>query len=140
DDFINIPILSQTITDTHFDNPDRRGRATTFLARMVQDWGMAAKGIAVEEKTAVCIDENNMATVYGYNNGTAFFMQPTGLGPEVCVPNTKLTWNRNNQAVKVYKIENEINGNGSFNLNDWTTASGGTWTYFWVDNGVFHEN
>ncbi|MEP7128140.1 MAG: cyanophycinase [Chitinophagales bacterium] len=139
-DFINIPILSQTITDTHFDNPDRRGRSTTFLARMVQDFGMAAKGIACEEKTAVCIDANNIATVFGYNNGTAFFMKPTGLGPEVCVPNTKLTWNRSNQAVKVYKIENEINGNGSFDLNDWSTASGGTWVYFWVDNGVFHEN
>ncbi len=140
DDFINIPILSQTITDTHFDNPDRRGRTTTFLARMVQDWNMNAKAIACEEKTAVCIDANNMATVFGYNNGTAFFMQPSNLGPEVCLPNTKLTWNRNNQAVKVYKIENEVNGNGSFNLNDWSTASGGTWVYFWVENGVFHEN
>lgn len=49
-DFVNIPILAQTITDTHFDNPDRRGRATTFLARMVQDWNYNAKGIAVEEK------------------------------------------------------------------------------------------
>ena len=139
-DFVNIPILAQTITDTHFDNPDRRGRATTFLARMVQDWNYNAKGIAVEEKTAVCIDENNIATVYGYNNGTAFFMQSNGQGPEVCTPNTKLTWNRNNQAVKVYKIENEVNGNGSFDLNDWSGASGGTWKYFWVDNGVFHEN
>ena len=33
-DFINIPILNNVITDTHFDNPDRKGRLTTFLARL----------------------------------------------------------------------------------------------------------
>ncbi|MBA3647736.1 MAG: cyanophycinase [Chitinophagales bacterium] len=139
DDFIDIPILQQTITDTHYDNPDRKGRHTVFLARMVQDWSMNAKGIGVEEETAVCIDANNIATVFGYGNGTAFFLQKTDLGPEVCQPNTKLTWNRNSQAVKIYKIENALNGNGSFNLNDWSTASGGTWSYFWVNEGIFHE-
>ncbi len=139
-DFIDVPVLHETITDTHYDNPDRRGRHTVFLARMVEDWGMNAKGIGVEERTAVCIDANNIATVYGYGSGTAFFLKRNDPGPEVCMPNTKLTWNRNQQAVTVYKIENAVNGNGSFNLNDWTTASGGTLSYFWVEKGVFHEN
>ena len=33
-DFIHNPILPKTITDTHFDNPDRRGRLVTFLRRL----------------------------------------------------------------------------------------------------------
>jgi cyanophycinase-like exopeptidase len=139
-DFVNAPILANTITDTHYDNPDRRGRHTTFLARMIQDWSLNARGIGVEEETAVCIDENGIAKVYGYGNGTAFFLKQNNEGPETCAAGTKLTWNRNNQAVKVYKIENTVSGNGSFDLNDWTTASGGSWVNFWVDNGVFHED
>lgn len=137
-DFINIPALNQTITDTHYDNPDRRGRHVTFLARMIQDWGMDAKGIGLDEQTAVCIDENHIATVFGF--GTAHFLKQNGQGPEVCQPNVKLTWNRSNQAVKVYNIDGSPKGNGSFNLNDWATASGGSWLYYYVDNGTFHQN
>jgi cyanophycinase len=137
-DFVNIPILDQTITDTHYDNPDRRGRHVTFLARMVQDWGLDAKGIGLDEKTAVCIDENNVATVFG--SGTAHFLRQNGQGPEVCQPNTKLTWNRSNQAVKVYEIDGSPTGNGTFNLNDWSTATGGSWLYYYVDDGTFHKN
>jgi cyanophycinase-like exopeptidase len=140
DDFIDIPILGQTITDTHYDGRDRRGRHMVFLARMVHDWGMNARGIGVSEQTAICIDENNIATVFGYGNGIAFFLQNNGFGSEVCQPGQHLTWNNNNQAVKVYQIKNAVNGNGSFNLNNWTTASGGSWHYFWVDDGTFHES
>lgn len=32
-DFLRVPFLKRVITDTHFDNPDRRGRHFTFLAR-----------------------------------------------------------------------------------------------------------
>lgn len=137
-DFVNVPSLGQTITDTHYDNPDRRGRHVTFLARMVQDWGMDARGIGLDEETAVCIDENSIATVFGF--GTAHFLRQNGQGPEVCQPNVKLNWNRSKQAVKVYNINGSVTGNGSFNLNDWSTVTGGAWLYYYVDNGTFHQN
>jgi cyanophycinase-like exopeptidase len=41
-DFLNLPYLANTITDTHFNNPDRRGRLVAFLARMSKDAGVRA--------------------------------------------------------------------------------------------------
>ena len=38
--FLDVPYLENLITDTHYDNPDRRGRQLTFMARMAQDWGI----------------------------------------------------------------------------------------------------
>ncbi|MCS6991000.1 MAG: cyanophycinase [Chitinophagales bacterium] len=137
-DFISIPFLAQTITDTHYDNPDRRGRHVTFMARMVEDWNMNARGIGCEEHTAVCIDENGIAKVYG--SGTAHFLKKTNLGPETCDPNVKLTWNRNQQAVTAYLITGTPSGNGSFNLTNWTNYSGGTSYYYYVNNGTFGVN
>lgn len=137
-DFISIPFLTQTITDTHYDNPDRRGRHVTFMARMVEDWNMNARGIGCEEHTAVCIDGLGIAKVYG--SGQAHFLQKTNLGPEVCDPDVKLTWNRSQQAVKAYLITGSASGNGSFDLTNWTTYSGGTASYYYVNNGTFGVN
>ncbi len=105
--FINHPILANTITDTHYDNPDRRGRQTTFMARMVQDWGIDARGIGVDEVTAVCIEPNGIAKVFGDTNyeDFAYFIKIEGGNPETCSPNTPLTWDRNGTALKVYKIQ-----------------------------------
>ncbi|HPF92368.1 MAG TPA: cyanophycinase, partial [Tenuifilaceae bacterium] len=61
DNFIDANILNNTITDTHFDARDRSGRLFTFMARMVTDWGIEAKGIAANEYTAVCIDVDGKA-------------------------------------------------------------------------------
>ena len=73
-DFINNPFLKNTITDTHYNNPDRKGRHITFLARLANDFNWQEhKGIGVEEETAVCIDENGKATVYG--TGTTYFLK-----------------------------------------------------------------
>ncbi len=53
--FIQIPILKNIITDQHYSQRKRQGRHITFMARMKKDFGLDAKGIAVDEKTAVCI-------------------------------------------------------------------------------------
>jgi hypothetical protein len=46
-----------------------------------------------------------------------------------------LVWYNNGQAVKAYHIEGEPNGSGSFNLNDWYTASGGDWEDWFTTGG-----
>jgi cyanophycinase-like exopeptidase len=56
--FLDNDYLGDVITDTHYDNPDRKGRHITFLARIFMDYGVQAKGIACQEYTAVCIDTN----------------------------------------------------------------------------------
>jgi cyanophycinase-like exopeptidase len=75
-DFFNYPRLGNTVVDTHFDNPDRRGRLLTFMARINKDNAVVARGIGTNEQTAVCIEPNG--TAKGFGIGLAFFMQQNG--------------------------------------------------------------
>lgn len=144
-DFIHNNILKRVITDTHYDNPDRRGRHSAFLARLFQDSSAAFYGIACDEYTAVCIDSTGIAKVYGgfptYDDN-AYFIQPNCIlpnGPETCVAAQSLTWNRSGQALKVYAIKGTSVGAGSFDLKNWQNpnASGGSWQNWFVVNGTF---
>ncbi len=138
DDFITNPFLQNTITDQHYSQRSREGRLVTFMARMDKDLNKNPRGIAVDEETAVCIDENGVANVFGNNN--AFFLQRTSSSPEICLVNTALTWNKNMQAVKVFRISGSSAGNGSFDLKDNSTAVGGEWLYYYIDNGIFYSH
>ncbi len=131
--FIDNPYLRDVITDTHYNDPDRRGRHVTFLARINKDWGIRGKGIGVDEKTAVCIDENGKAQVFG--EGYAFFLNQYFYGPERCVARRSLDWYRDRRAVEVYKISGNTSGSNYFMLDRWTTGSGGDWQYYYVDRG-----
>ena len=133
-DFIAAPNLANTITDSHYTQRDRQGRHITFLARLMKDFAYTTiKGIGVDEQTAVCIDENGLGKVYGFNN--AYFLKNTNLGPETFISGTPLTWNRSGTAVSAYKIQASNTGNGSFNATNWT-FSGGIAYYYYVNNGV----
>jgi len=136
-DFINNPLLQNTITDQHFSQRGREGRLITFMARIKTDTGTNPHAIAVDEETAVCVDGNGVATVFGTNY--AFFLETSSL-PEICINNLPLTWNQNGQAVSVCKIIGTTTGYGSFNLNDHSIISGGTWLWYYVENGIFHTN
>lgn len=144
-DFINSPILANTITDTHYNNPDRRGRQTAFLARMWKDLGTGinAKGIGVYEKTAVCIDQNGIARVFApATTSFAYFYQiETNSTPETVVSSTSLTWNNNGKGVKILKIAGNTTGSTTFDLNNWITTSGtnATWGNIKVINGTLTE-
>ncbi len=142
-DFLQNPFLWNTISDTHYDNPDRRGRHAAFLARLYTDYGVPFFGIGVEEYTAVCIDENGLARVYGsypdYDD-YAFFLQPNCPGPnnpETCNADDPITWNRDNAALKVIRIPGTEDGSVSLNLVDWKTLSGADtmWQNWWIEAG-----
>lgn len=141
DDFLNIPHLQGVVTDTHYDDPDRRGRHVTFLARMATDEGLVSRGIACDEYTAVCIDENGHARCYGewpaYDEDI-YFLQANCEGPsipEVCESGSALDWNQDMAAVKVYRVKGTLSGSNSFELSDWLTGDGGNWEHWWVENG-----
>jgi cyanophycinase-like exopeptidase len=141
-DFLDCHFLQNTITDTHYDDPDRRGRHFTFLARLTQSTGERFRGIACEEYTAVCIDTVGIARVFGGNSSQdfAYFLQTNCSAPfipESCVANTPLHWVRDSQAVKVCKIKGTANGSNTFDLRDWHTDVGGEWQNWWSENGVF---
>ncbi|CAF4470312.1 unnamed protein product, partial [Rotaria sp. Silwood2] len=135
-DFLSQPYLSNVITDTHFNNPDRRGRLITFLARMNKDYGVVGRGIGLDESTALCIEYDGTSKVFG--SGTAFFLSQNGPAntPETCVSGSRLDWYRNRQAITGYKIVGNESGSGSFDLKTWSPVSGGVHQYYYVDRGT----
>jgi cyanophycinase-like exopeptidase len=144
--FIGCDYLSKVITDTHFDNPDRRGRLNVFLARIYTDYGVFAKGIACDEYTAVCVDTDGIAKIFGgypaYDDNAYFVQNNCELAvqaPENCTPGNPLTWYLGGEAVKVYRVKGTATGSNTFDLNDWKTGTGGTWLNWMVSNGNFSE-
>jgi len=139
-DFLDIPYLNTVITDSHYDDPDRRGRHSVFLARIAQDNATRSFGIACNEYTAVCVGTDGRAYVYGdFPNYPefAYFLQSNCVAdyePETCVAGMPLTWDRNAEAIKVYKVPGTTDGVHYFDLSDWETASGGEWQNWSINN------
>ena len=145
-DFLQTPFLQDVITDTHYDDPDRRGRHMAFLARIYADGYPQALGIACEEFTCVCIDETGLAHVYGEHpefEDYAFFLRHAcdePWTPENCVANQPLTWERNENALYVLKSPGTVAGTHIFSLTDWLSWNGGDWQEWWVTDGIFDVN
>ncbi|MFN4298511.1 MAG: Type 1 glutamine amidotransferase-like domain-containing protein [Thermaurantimonas sp.] len=145
-DFIQIPILQRVIGDTHFNNPDRRGRLITFMARLLAQKGSPVLGIGAHEFCAVTINDSGIARVYGefpkYPSDRVVFFRlscDTPQTPEVLASNTPLTWNRGGKALKVFIAPADTNGSVSIDLNDWKTTTGnGYWEDWYVVNGTLY--
>ena len=135
-DLLHVPYLEHIITDQHYLTRHRQGRHVSFLARIIKDWGIFADGIAPNERTAVCIDENGNAKVFGESK--AYFIKTDmSKKPEMVKANTPLEWNDNQRALFVYEIQGSDSGAGNFSVADFNSekASGGKWYWWWVDNG-----
>ena len=143
-DFVKIPILDDTITDTHLDRSNsssnfenRYGRLFGFLARVVDDNGIPSYGIGLEEGAFVAINQEGIAKVFGNGKdcgADAYFLQAIEK-PERIKPGKPLIWDNNSKAVKVYRIRGTAEGSGSFDLNNWEIADGGSWEYWYTDDG-----
>lgn len=146
-DFLKAPYLQNVITDQHYLTREREGRSMVFLGRILKDWNIAAKAIAVDERTAVCIDAAGKAKVYGDFSATkgysfAYFLSPSlSKMPEQFVAGSKVTWKQGEQAVSVYEIQSSDTGNGNFNVANFNLAeaSGGKNYWWWIDNGVMNK-
>lgn len=146
-DFLKAPYLKQVITDQHYLTREREGRSLVFLARINKDWKLPTSAIATDERTAVCIDENGKAKVYGDYSATrpysyAYFIT-TDLSkqPEQLEINKPVIWNRNNQAAAVYEIPAAESGGGNFDVASFNLAeaSGGKTYWWWIDNGILNK-
>jgi len=140
--FLQNKWLIQTITDTHYDNPDRRGRHLVFMGRMGVDYGWQPKGIACDEYTAVCIEPDGKALVFGgapAYDGNAYFIQTncrlSAQMPETMEQGSPLHWYLNGRALKVYAVKGTPLGTNWFDLSDWQTGNGGTWQNWFVQDG-----
>lgn len=143
-DFLKAPYLQNVITDQHYLARSREGRSIVFLGRILKDWKIAAKAIAVDERTAVCIDATGKAQVFGDYSANrpysyAYFLSSdASKQPEQFLPNTKVTWKNSEQAVVAYEIMASVNGGGNFNVAsfNFTEANGGKAYWWYIDNGV----
>jgi len=143
--FLQVPFMERIITDTHYDDPDRRGRHVAFLAKVLTQYGVSARGIACDEYTAVCVDTSGFAYIYGGHpqvDDNAYFLQVNcGIAdsmPETFTADTALTWNRDSAAVIAYAVTGSALGTNFFNLNTWKDAFGGQWQYWSVTDGEFY--
>jgi cyanophycinase len=127
-DFLKVPNLENTLTDSHFAKRDRMGRTLGFLARLVQDgWSKAPREIAIDEKSAVLVEPDGKGTVVGSGRG-AYFLEVKS-APEVCRPNTPLT---------IHNISAYHGPAGAhFDLKSWSGDGGEGYTIS-VENGVIH--
>jgi cyanophycinase len=113
-DFLRIPLLAGTITDTHFAKRDRMGRLVVFLARILQDgWSTQVRAVAVEEGAAVLLEADGRAKVVG--SGPAYFLEATN-APEVCRRKTPLSF----RPITVHRAPS----GASFNVKDWKGSGG----------------
>jgi len=73
-DFLTVPGLEATITDSHFSERERLGRLLVFMARTIADgWTDEVCGIGIDEETAVLLEPNGVATIVG--SGAAWFFR-----------------------------------------------------------------
>lgn len=124
-DFLTIPLLAGTITDTHFVKRDRLGRLLVFMARILQDrWADRVRGIAVDENASVLVDSDGTANIVG---GRAYFLEAQ-TAPETCKRKTPLRFS----GIAIRRMP----PGSSFNLSVWQSTSGDTYQLAVADGGV----
>jgi len=112
--FVNIAILQGMIDDPHFVTRDRMGRDLAFLCRIYNNgWSTTPKDIAIDEQTALLLDNKGSGTVVGIS--TVYFLRAPG-APQVCQAGTPLTY----QNIAVYRIT----AGGTFNVATWSGTGG----------------
>jgi len=117
--FLKVPVLENTITDSHFAKRDRLGRSLVFLARIMQDgWSKHPREIAIDEKSAVLVEADGKARVVGSGKG-AYFLRPSE-APASCQKSVPLTL----QRIAVYKAP----AGARFDLLKWTGEGGSNYS------------
>ncbi len=126
-DFLVIPGMAGTLTESHTVERDRMGRHIGFLARLINDgWATEVKGMALDRESAFLVLPGGSGSLVGPSTAVAYFLRTPG-PPQVCLPKTPLTY----RNLPVYKVT----GNASFNIDTWN-GSGGSSYFLSVENGV----
>jgi cyanophycinase len=86
-DFLDIPLLKNLITDTHFAKRNRMGRLLVFLARIQQEQSPSIRAIAVDERASVLVEPSGDARVIGPGRG-AWFLDASAAHGNLAPTNT----------------------------------------------------
>jgi len=120
--FLHSFLMENTVTDMHYVERDRMGRAFTFLARSVQDsQNIHRMLIACDQSSAFYIDQQGIGKVLVdpshvqqlYNQ--CYILIPTIL-PTICQPQTPLTF----QNVSVIRLAS----GDQYNMQNWSQIDG----------------
>ncbi len=123
-EFLQIPLLANTITDTHFVKRNRLGRLLVFMARILHDgWTKRVRAIAVEENAAVLLELDGTARVVG--EGAVYFLE-SNTPPLACAHKQPLSF----AGISVQRVA----PGQSFQLNTWQ-GQGDAYTLS-VENGA----
>ena len=126
-DFLKVPHMENTITDTHYVKRDRQGRFLGFMARILTDGtGKEVRGIAVDERSAGLMEQDGKVRIVGSGKG-AYFYRPEK-PPEVCAPGKPLTF----RSIQVYKAPR----GATFDLERWTGTGGQSYMLDVVDGRI----
>jgi cyanophycinase len=131
--FIKSKWLTNLITDSHYSERNRHGRHVVMMANIMERHNIKPKGLGLDEKTVVAIDEKGDLQVFG--SGKAWFLQAQNEKPEMMKPNMPFTWNHNEKAVSAYVIPASKQGTPAGNIKKWEALTGGTGGYISVDSG-----
>ena len=103
----------------------------------MKDWNKTPYAIAVDEKTAVCIDESGIAEVLG-DNKAYFIKTDANKKPETITLGTPITWNHEGKALSVhaltkgnnvkYNLTNFIPENTNQTEKLWWSIHSGVWS------------
>ena len=143
-DFLEAPFLENVITDQHYLARNREGRSMVFLGRILKDWNIEARAIAVDERVAVCIDQNGLAKVHADYSATRpysyayFIVADRNKQPETFAANAKVTWSDQEKALDVYEIMGKEDGHGEFNVATFNIGSAKDGNRYWwsISNGT----
>ena len=168
-DFLTSPnVWWTTVTDTHLDDPDRKGRLLAFFARKLAlaevdgDWGEYPMAIGCEEYTAFTAEidvwwgiwELPLFKVYGeypaYDDYAYLIFpncayttggDPSEYLPEVLEPGQPLTWNQGENAVNVLRVAGTEQGTLVELQWNGNSVEGYQWQRWWVIEGeLFTED
>ena len=108
-DFLNLPLMDNIITDSHFRDRDRMGRIFAFMGRLKKDGTTPAiTGIGIGENTSMFIDASGIGTVDGDKD--VYILREDGLTSLVqCVSGQPLIYNN--------VLRTKLNVGGTFNFN-----------------------
>lgn len=144
---VQSPVLTNTITDTHFDNRNRAGRLVTFMARMAHDWSWRVRAIAANEATVICIDTLLIARIFGefpaYQD-FAYFLRATcdsPWKPQQVIKGLPLHWvTEQGRTVVVQKLAGKRDGSALFDILNWKALSNDVIIEYWqVNNGTLEK-
>ncbi len=125
---IDYPLLENTITDQHFAERDREGRLVVFLAHMAREAEAAVKAIAVDEKTAVCIEADGSSQVFGLGNAYYLLESDAQNAIEKFEPGESLHWYHDGKALIVSIIAGGVLGSKGVNVRSWEIGTGEFWS------------